>query len=377
MLVLALLPSLLPIVSHQPPVSSAALLNWGKLYANAQCGVTFVASTLMHYYVKLRFTFETTPENQEATYLGLIPQEYSVGLDDEPAVEDETPPEERQWDIFSEEEVYRYEMHASYAYCDEAEVRRVANMRIGPQNTPLLTYGMEVLRWEADGPHHFLVTKSAKDRRITLAFRGTSTIADFLANADGRHTRPLSSLGPAPPGSLIYAGMQRITSQPIVEAMDAVVLALAENPGYQLVITGHSLGGTMALLFVLYLVQNRPSLPFYALYTYGEPISMHVTMADWALERIGRERYVAVISRYDIAPRVRTSDGQFGHALNRIVLYMPDPSTRGIIRCESNDDPRCGADLPCEQLSFVDHNWYAGMYLGRRQCLYGRRDGKR
>ncbi|RKP25411.1 Alpha/Beta hydrolase protein [Syncephalis pseudoplumigaleata] len=231
---------------------------------------------------------------------------------------------------------------------------------------------MRILQWNDKNGNHYYVAKSDEQRIITVSFRGTSSLNDMLADLDSRKVDPDASLGAPVSSSRVYSGLQSVIIPQFVNADKDLRAAMEANPGYGIMLTGHSLGGVAAHLFALYVRANIANATLTGVITYGEPISMSEDMAEWSLGRIGRDRYVRIVSSDDIAPWVRTSDGEFGHAPNGHVVYLPNPRQRNMQHCERADDPRCGAGQPCTKLGWTNHSWYGGMFVGKRQCLYGR-----
>ena len=93
-----------------------------------------------------------------------------------------------------------------------------------------------------------------------LAFRGTepARVRDLVTDADAFRTR-------CPAGGTVHRGFFRAYGQVDTE----VGAAVAELPDRRLFITGHSLGGALATLAALRLVNQN--VPIAAVYTYGSP----------------------------------------------------------------------------------------------------------
>ena len=106
---------------------------------------------------------------------------------------------------------------------------------------------------------------------VVVAFRGTETgeMPDLRTNLDAFKTG-------APTGGEVHRGMSRALDQLAPRIFERI---RNEPPGTRLVLTGHSLGGALAVLFATRLLTSMPDVQVDAIYTFGAP-------------RIGTERFV-------------------------------------------------------------------------------------
>ena len=79
-------------------------------------------------------------------------------------------------------------------------------------------------------------------RLIVVAFRGTQSAANLLDDANIEMV-PSDLCA----GCLVHAGNQAAWQQVQARVTSAVSTSLAASPGFELVITGHSLGGPLLL----------------------------------------------------------------------------------------------------------------------------------
>ncbi|RKP07509.1 Alpha/Beta hydrolase protein [Thamnocephalis sphaerospora] len=322
------------------------------------CLMSFARQTAYYIYNKIT-VWPPTPAVQKEKYLAVMGD---VPVLNEPF---------KAADRLSPAYLMRYFLYTSYAACYEKDARSMTNVTVGANKLPLQTGDMRIVAWQDRWGEHWFVGVSDTQRTVTISFRGTYGMQDVITDMDGRITKVDETLFPrAPPRSDIYAGIQRSAGWQFPGARDAFMAVLADNPGYQPVITGFSLGGAVARLFALHLRLTQPQLPKAFVYTYGMPIATNVDFSNWALDIIGRDHYARVITVNDITPNLREIKGDFGHATNAIVIYFSDPDRLEIVRCENDTDPRCGADIPCHERGWRYHGTFAGLRANKWQCLY-------
>ncbi|MFN7819264.1 MAG: trypsin-like peptidase domain-containing protein [Cyanobacteriota bacterium] len=136
---------------------------------------------------------------------------------------------------------------------------------------------------------------------VMVTFRGTESTADWLSNLHVT-TRTIKGVGP------VHAGFlgQFQALQPELEGL------LNARPEVPLLVTGHSLGGGIAVLAATTWAGTRPVR---ALYTYGQP----AVAKDNAAATIGTAlsgRYHRLVNDADIVPRVPPTYRHAGHLLH-------------------------------------------------------------
>ncbi|MFM7264459.1 MAG: trypsin-like peptidase domain-containing protein [Cyanobium sp.] len=176
---------------------------------------------------------------------------------------------------------------------------------------------------------------ASSDAVVLVSFRGTESTADWLSN--------LKLVPQSAPGlGRVHAGFwgQFTALQPQLESR------LAERQGVPLVVTGHSLGGAIAVLAAATWAGNRP---LQALYTYGQPA---VAQAE-AAASIGAAlagRYHRLVNDADIVPRVPPGYRHVGQLLQfdnqgRVTRSKPGREASGSSLLESTAAPADGPML--------------------------------
>jgi V8-like Glu-specific endopeptidase len=135
---------------------------------------------------------------------------------------------------------------------------------------------------------------------VLVAFRGTESTADWLSNLKV-HPQDVAGLG------RVHAGFwgQFSALRPQLEAL------LQPRRSLPILVTGHSLGGAIALLAA---ATWAPARPLRAVYTYGQP----AVALDDASKAIGTAlagRHHRLVNDADIVPRVPPGYRHSGHLL--------------------------------------------------------------
>ncbi|KAF2197958.1 alpha/beta-hydrolase [Delitschia confertaspora ATCC 74209] len=160
-----------------------------------------------------------------------------------------------------------FEQYAAAAYCSGNNDSPNSKVTCPYGNCPLvqaastitLTEFQNSLRTDVTG---FVATDTTNNLTI-LSFRGSASIQNWLTNLD-LSTIPTDLC----PGCTAHSGFWSSWLESRTGVLDAIKTAARENPGYKLIVTGHSLGGAIATLAA---AELRNSGYETALYTFGAP----------------------------------------------------------------------------------------------------------
>jgi hypothetical protein len=167
--------------------------------------------------------------------------------------------------------------------------------------------------WSDATDTHVLITR--RDTDLCVAFRGTADLRNWLTDLDCELTR---------------VGSCRV-HRGFYEAMKAVepdlVTRLAEMQDARLWVTGHSLGGALAMLWALWAAQSGYDIA--GVYTFGQPRA-----GDAAFSRLYDSKLRACTWRSvhaeDVVPRVPWLLGRYRHAGHE-VFYPSFPPSRPVV----------------------------------------------
>lgn len=208
---------------------------------------------------------------------------------------------------------------------------------------------------------------------IVLSLQGSEDIAEWITDADFKQAAAQTLFASAPSDAKIHDGFLhewRSYSSQVLNAIDSV---LAKNPNPAMIlVTGHSLGGAVALLGGLKIIERFNTTIPVSIYTYGEPRVGNPQFAAWAQEfgfaaNLPHTQH-RVTHKSDIVVGLPNMD-EFGTAWLHVpqeVWYDNDANVSYVL-CTGNaeqgkEDPHC-ADSTI-QISIHDHLYYLGICTG-------------
>lgn len=134
---------------------------------------------------------------------------------------------------------------------------------------------------------------STINQEIVIAFRGSSSIRNFIADVNFEYVDFICS------GCKAHAGFATAWYEPRTAILAALKTATAQYPTYKIVITGHSLGGAVATLAAADLRNQGYAVD---LFTYGSPRTGNAAFATWVTGQSGITARVTHVN--DPVPRL-------------------------------------------------------------------------
>ncbi|KAJ2415259.1 hypothetical protein H4218_001541 [Coemansia sp. IMI 209128] len=189
-------------------------------------------------------------------------------------------------------------------------------------------------------------------KTIVVAFRGSNEPGDWVQDFELEPTNWPDNIS----GSSVVSGFLSgylITSAQVIQT---VVSLSAKFPGYTIVATGHSLGGSRASLFVADLTTKYPDLASRVqLFTYGQAKCGNQAFAQYmdSLDiLIFRE-----VNKGDITPHLPFDNRPYVHFGTEAWVTFSDQT----VFCKSGEYDHCSASLPPASYNFADHSTYKGL----------------
>ena len=199
---------------------------------------------------------------------------------------------------------------AGYSYADLATVAMMAS-RLGLEAPACVRISQTV-----DAMFVFstaYLVQSACGRVVVLSYRGTEpdALGNWLGDADVGSESSLLAVGERVDAPRVHAGFYLDVRATWWAVMEELTRALegrslldparaVEHPLEALYVTGHSLGGAMAVLFALALESDRARRAvadtLRAVYTFGQPMAVCAPLPAW-VDAVGRKVIRHVRSR--------------------------------------------------------------------------------
>jgi pimeloyl-ACP methyl ester carboxylesterase len=162
--------------------------------------------------------------------------------------------------------------------------------------------------WSDATDTHVLITR--RDHDLSVAFRGTADPRNWLTDLDCELTR----VGSCRVHRGFYEAMKAVESD--------LLARLGEAQGARLWVTGHSLGGALAMLWALWAAQNGHDIA--GVYTFGQPRAGDAAFSQ-LYDSILKTRTWRSVYAEDIVPRVPWLLGRYHHAGHEVFYPSATP----------------------------------------------------
>ncbi|KAH8827784.1 Alpha/Beta hydrolase protein [Flagelloscypha sp. PMI_526] len=143
---------------------------------------------------------------------------------------------------------------------------------------------------------------------------------------------------------------------------------LEKHPEYELVTTGHSLGGALSTLAAISLKHNFPETPVRC-YTYGAPRVGNQVFADFVNAELG-DRFHRVVNKDDGVPTIIPRE-PLGYSHNGVEYWhhSSPPTHENVKRCDAcGEDKSCSGSIPSQGVNDA-HMEYFGIIATTPFCI--------
>ncbi|KAG9300491.1 hypothetical protein G9A89_010118 [Geosiphon pyriformis] len=256
-----------------------------------------------------------------------------------------------------------FAQYSSVAYCNDTAV---LNWECGVECQKLNTTKVHLLVNVKDTDTQAYVATNSEKKLIIIVFRGTTLVAikDSITNNQISFKRY-----PFAKGAKVHRGFYVAFKSAKDLIFDKVQNLTKENPEYSVTLSGHSLGGALALLESLDLKQRIPTLKVnenFFVYTYGQP-------------RVGNKIFASYVDRTIKLLRMTHTSDMIPHLPLRVLGYQ-HPSgelwikhdktakTGGTLICKGVENPNCSNSI--QNFKFGIKPMHNGPYFGIKVPTY-------
>lgn len=194
-------------------------------------------------------------------------------------------------------------------------------------------------------------------KTIVLAFRGSYSIRNWVTDAAFLFKNPDLCKG-----CLAEMGFWDSWANVRDDILEQLQTALAQNPGYELVVVGHSLGAAIATLAAADIRGREEEYPFPTLYAYASPRVGNRALAQYITDQGKNYRFTHAD---DPVPKLPLLAMGYVHVSPEYWINAPDnvtvtPGQVEVLHGEVNFDGNTGQGIPGvpDLLAFHSHRWY-------------------
>ncbi|KIJ52461.1 hypothetical protein M422DRAFT_243247 [Sphaerobolus stellatus SS14] len=200
------------------------------------------------------------------------------------------------------------------------------------------------------------IARDDKRKEIVVSLRGTSSTQDAFTDIDIILTN-FTSPGVSPPSdTLVHNGFLNAYNSVADLIISTVKSQLQAHPGYNLVTSGHSLGGALSSLAAVSLKNNFPSSQV-TMFTFGQPRTGNPTYAFWVNQQFGNNAFRGVHNA-DGVPTIISEGIYRHHGIEYWSLPLEVISAADTKACAADgEDPACSNSIPSTGIN-ADHLIY-------------------
>ncbi|KAF8644797.1 hypothetical protein AX16_008259 [Volvariella volvacea WC 439] len=200
-----------------------------------------------------------------------------------------------------------------------------------------------VQKFNTLGTQGFVVRDDSR-KEIVVVFRGSLDPIDVLTNIQ-IIMKPLRTTGVTDVGdAYVHTGFLNAYNVVADEVLRIVRSQLSSRPGYTVISTGHSLGGSVASLAALSIRAAHPNVPL-KLYTYGQPRTGNDAFARLVEQRIGVDNIFRAVHTSDGVPTILFKAIGYRHFATEYWNFRDPPSPANTRKCNGGDDPTCSDSI--------------------------------
>ncbi|CAG8487519.1 474_t:CDS:2 [Ambispora leptoticha] len=249
----------------------------------------------------------------------------------------------------------RFAHYADIAYCD-ADVIKQWNCGVSCNATS----GTKIVKvFDTSLNTQAYLGVNDQQKQIIISFRGTETKSIKNVWTDGQF---IFCNYPSVPQAKVHAGFLKASQEIASELFSSLQDVRAANPGYSIGVTGHSLGGALALLTGVNLKRQIPTLVSdedLFIVTFGQPRVGNDVLAQYIDDTISMHRITNTVDPFPHLP-----PKSFGYLHTKGEIWISNDGTvmnGGALSCIGNENPNCSNSIPTLKQNVNAHD---GPYFG-------------
>ncbi|KAJ7503332.1 alpha/beta-hydrolase [Mycena galericulata] len=208
-------------------------------------------------------------------------------------------------------------------------------------------------------------------KELVVALRGSASVTDALLDANILLVPFLTPGVKLPPKARVHAGFLAAWDTVAVQITATLATQRRLYAGHRLVTVGHSMGGALATLAAVSLLQLFPASPMLdqtRMYSYGAPRTGNAVFAEHVNREFGSRAFRVVHTDDGVPTIIPTSLGYHHHGIE-YWQHVDPPSPSSTLRCAaSGEDPCCSASVPSSGVTPA-HATYLGITVPTPFCL--------
>ncbi|KDR78622.1 hypothetical protein GALMADRAFT_244080 [Galerina marginata CBS 339.88] len=211
------------------------------------------------------------------------------------------------------------------------------------------------------------IARDNERKQIVVALRGSASLTDVLMDSQIVLV-PFISPGVKLPGSAkVHCGFLLAWDSISLEVIAVVGKQLQKYPDYSIVTTGHSLGGSIALLAAVALQQNFKNTPTLT-FSYGAPRTGNKVFSDYVNATFGEGAHRVVHGNDGVPTMIPISLGYHHHGVE-YWQYTHPPSEETTAKCDAEgEDPSCSASIRSQGVTLAHMNYF-GILVSTPFCF--------
>eukprot|EP00030_Apusomonadida_sp_AF-17_P002471 a339785_1203.p2 GENE.a339785_1203~~a339785_1203.p2 ORF type:complete len:306 (+),score=96.13 a339785_1203:27-920(+) len=261
-------------------------------------------------------------------------------------------------DVYNSTIAYMLVDYAAAAYCPKAEIE-AWNCKACKGDTTgfvLTSYFLD-----EDTSTNAFVGYHPASKQVILSFEGSANVTNWITNI--QFLKVDFQFPNAPEGARVHRGFYKAYQAIGVDVENDVGQLIDQLPGYQVLVTGHSLGGALAVFGAIDVSLNRPHVPV-NVYTFGQPRVGNKMFSEWFDMQIANS--IRMTNNSDIVPHLPPKTWPFDFFQQTTEVWLHPPNQVTVCSETNGEDPKCSDGHI--NLSTDDHHWYLDQVMGGGAC---------